>query len=325
MINYYLKLKNMKKTLFALLLSFSVSIGYGQVTFYSENMGNVTAKTQIVSHTFQNSSPILYSTNTTTNQSDIRATSSFSGATNDANVFITNTINTFFQIEGINTLNYTNISMELNHYKSTSASNNELVISVSSDGISWTPLSYSRATGSGTSIWITLNPSGSIPSCSNLRINFNNTSSTPQFRIDNIKLKGTAISLLPVELSNFMGEENYLLWTTQSETQNKGWEVERSSDAKTWAKIGFVEGIGNSAGTLHYDFELKEFGKYYYRLKQIDFDGHFQYSYIEFLDNSDIQRESKMYIDLNGRETTKPKANTMYIIPNGGKIMYIED
>jgi hypothetical protein len=314
----------MKKILFALLLTFSVIIGYGQVTFYSENMGNVTTTTQIVSHTFQNSSPILYSTNTTTTKSDIRASSSFSGATNDANIFITNTINTFFQIEGINTLNYTTISIELNQFKSTNASSNELTISVSSDGISWTTLSYSRATGSGTSNWTTLNPSGSIPSCSNLRIKFNNTSSSAQFRIDNIKLKGTAISLLPVELSMFRGEEQYLLWTTQSETQNKGWEVERSSDAKTWTNIGFVEGFGNSTQKLDYHFELKEFGKYYYRLKQVDFDGHFEYSEITFLDNSDIKSESKMYIDLNGRETTKPKANTMYIIPDGRKIMYIE-
>ena len=318
----------MKKTLFALML-FIASIGFGQVTFYSENMGNVintAPPTQIASHTFQNGLPILYSTNTTTNKSDVRSSLPYtSGATNDANVFINN-INTFFQIEGINTLNYTNISIELNQFKSTSASNNELVISVSSDGISWTPLSYSRATGSGTSIWITLNPSGSIPSCSNLRIKFNNTSSSAQFRIDNIKLKGTAISLLPVELIYFKGKDNQLLWSTGSEAQNKGWNIERSTDAINWTVIGFVQGSNNSDVTLEYKFQLKEFGKYYYRIHQLDYDGHSDYSEIEYLDNSNlIDSTNIVFIDLNGNIVKTPIKNTIYILPNKTKVMFLEN
>lgn len=130
---------------------------------------------------------------------------------------------------------------------------------------------------------------------------------------------------LPVELSIFFGEENCLLWTTQSERQNKGWEIETSIDAKNWKIIGFVNGSNNSTTKIDYTFELKQFGKFYYKMKQIDFDGHYEYSNIILYDNSIYSTEGKVYIDLNGKKVDKPKPNTMYILPNGNKTMFIEN
>lgn len=90
---------------------------------------------------------------------------------------------------------------------------------------------------------------------------------------------------LPVELSAFKAEakENAiaLLWETASEINNAGFEVERSENGKTFKAISFVEGKGTTAEANRYSFTdaTAQKGKnYYYRLKQIDFDGQFEYS-----------------------------------------------
>lgn len=69
-----------------------------------------------------------------------------------------------------------------------------------SDGVTWTPLTYTRAAGGGTSVWALITPTGTIPSVANLSIRFTNptNSTTPLsvgFRIDDIKLVGTPVPL----------------------------------------------------------------------------------------------------------------------------------
>ena len=93
---------------------------------------------------------------------------------------------------------------------------------------------------------------------------------------------------VPVELSSFNAEaENnnvILTWSTASETNNSGFEIERTSYSLPfidggkqwgWEKIGFIDGHGTTTQKNNYiypDKNLKD-GKYSYRLKQIDFDG----------------------------------------------------
>jgi Secretion system C-terminal sorting domain len=71
-----------------------------------------------------------------------------------------------------------------------------------------------------------------------------------------------------------------LNWQTENEKDNSGFEIQRSADAKTWSKIGFVKGKGQSSVAFDYSFEDK--GPLsiltYYRLKQVDFDGKESYS-----------------------------------------------
>lgn len=164
----------------------------GQTTIFIETMGTVSATTTIAAHEtangFDNDSFTMSGT------ADLRNTTvstGYTGASGVANVFFTNTNGRYFLIEGINTSNYTDITLSLGHYKSTTASNNELKIEVSSDGTNWTQLTYSRPTGTGTTTWVLITPTGTIPSVENLQIRFTQTSSTPQFRIDDIKLTGT--------------------------------------------------------------------------------------------------------------------------------------
>lgn len=159
-------------------------------TIFSENMGVPTNTTSIAGNTFQNSGILSYA-----GTGDVRAnqiSSGYVGASGGGNVFINTTTNLFFEISGINTANYTGLALSLGHYKSTTASSNELAIEVSSDGITYSPLTYSRSSGSGTAVWALINPAGNIPSAANLRIRFRQTATNVQFRIDDVKLTGVA-------------------------------------------------------------------------------------------------------------------------------------
>lgn len=69
-----------------------------------------------------------------------------------------------------------------------------------------------------------------------------------------------------------------LKWQTAAEKNCKGFEIEHSSDGKTWSNIGFVSSKGengNAARTLSYEFKHNAAtnGKHFYRLRQIDLDG----------------------------------------------------
>ena len=93
-------------------------------------------------------------------------------------------------------------------------------------------------------------------------------------------------STLPVELISFTARANgndvTLNWTTATETNNKGFQVERKKEKgeNIWEIIGFVEGSGTTAEARSYSYEDRnlEKGKYLYRLKQIDYDGTFEFS-----------------------------------------------
>lgn len=90
--------------------------------------------------------------------------------------------------------------------------------------------------------------------------------------------------LLPVELTTFSAKKfnhsTHLTWQTASEINNEGFEIERSHDSKTWETIGFIAGHGNTNQATTYEYQDRQplAGMNYYRLKQMDFDGAFEYS-----------------------------------------------
>ncbi|GAB4500090.1 MAG: hypothetical protein OHK0019_38020 [Saprospiraceae bacterium] len=93
------------------------------------------------------------------------------------------------------------------------------------------------------------------------------------------------LASLPVELLDFKAviRDNRtvdLLWATATEKNNHGYDVERSADNKNWTVLGFVPGNGTSTERHDYTFTDTEplKGVNYYRLKQLDFDGKFEYS-----------------------------------------------
>ncbi|MEQ8809227.1 MAG: T9SS type A sorting domain-containing protein, partial [Imperialibacter sp.] len=88
---------------------------------------------------------------------------------------------------------------------------------------------------------------------------------------------------LPIEMLFFNGIENgsssKLRWATGSELNNHFFEVYKSYDGVNFSKIGKVEGNGTTTERKDYKFEDEGFSRSsYYRLKQIDFDGTFEYS-----------------------------------------------
>jgi hypothetical protein len=89
---------------------------------------------------------------------------------------------------------------------------------------------------------------------------------------------------LPVVWGSFEGEmentEVHLFWQTFTERDNFGFEIERSTDALHWQRIGFVDGQGNALETTAYEFTDGQpaAGRNYYRLKQLDYDGQANYS-----------------------------------------------
>jgi len=88
---------------------------------------------------------------------------------------------------------------------------------------------------------------------------------------------------LPVTLLSFSGHREgtgvRLEWRTASEKDNAGFEVQRSADMRDFVKIGFVEAGEDGQNTHHYAFtDENQPRNGYYRLKQLDHNGQFQYS-----------------------------------------------
>lgn len=88
---------------------------------------------------------------------------------------------------------------------------------------------------------------------------------------------------LPVELAEFgyrkASKGIELFWKTISEQNNEGFQIERRREREAWQTIGFVRGKGTTTEAQSYMFvDEQASGKLFYRLKQIDFDGAFQYS-----------------------------------------------
>lgn len=110
------------------------------------------------------------------------------------------------------------------------------------------------------------------------------------------------ISVLPVGLTSFTAELNKgtieLNWNTATELNNYGFKVQRSQVSYkvsetlkyNWAKIGFVNGAGNTNSLKNYYFadNTISYGSYAYRLKQLDKDGNYKYSNVAEINASQI-------------------------------------
>lgn len=114
------------------------------------------------------------------------------------------------------------------------------------------------------------------------------------FHIDDIQLQAVPFAL-PVELLSFSGQRtgntNLLRWSTASEQNVRGFQVERSADAAHFDPVAFVNSKangGNSAVQLNYELADNNItgDKQYYRLKQYDFDGKNQLSNVILIRNT---------------------------------------
>ena len=134
-------------------------------------------------------------------------------------------------------------------------------------------------------------------------------------------------SIIPVELISFsssVNENNVILnWTTATETNNMGFNLERrqvhipqsSVSNEEWNTIGFVDGNGTTTERHNYSYQDKNLsaGKHQYRLKQMDFDGSYEFSNIVEIE---IGLPNNFVLEQNYPNPFNPSTTIKYSIPS---------
>ena len=255
-------------------------------TLFTETMGTVTTTcpsgTTAIS-TFESNNCYDNDAFTMSGTGDMRTTtpsSGYTGASGEWNVFLTNTIGRYFQIAGIDTSDHTDLVLSFGVYKSTTTENgSNLIVEVSSNGTDWTALTVpALPTGSGTAIWHHRTAAGSIPSTETLYIRFMQNSTSPQFRIDDVRLMGTPLS---VDLTDFsaawQGDAVLVRWETAQELDNLGFNLYRSdTDMGPWVKLNDAlipsQNPGAVFGAVYewLDADVTPGATYFYRLEDVD-------------------------------------------------------
>lgn len=165
-------------------------------TLYSENVG-VPASSPISLATysgFQNTSPITY-TSTSSSLVDVRNTQVSSGYVNssgDGNFFFGSGAGAAAArnliISGINTSGFSGLTLSFG-LKRDAASTDPMLVDVSTDGTNWSPLTITTPSNLS---WTLVTATGTIPATSNLRVRFSKNSTSASFRLDDIRITGTA-------------------------------------------------------------------------------------------------------------------------------------
>lgn len=140
------------------------------------------------------------------------------------------------------------------------------------------------------------------------------------------KVKLTDLMPVPVELTSFTASANsagvLLNWTTATEINNHGFEIERSKDNENFYRIGFVEGTGTTTETQSYSFvddiEYSGVKTYYYRLRQVDLDGRSQYSDVV---NVDFDIPKDFVLSQNYPNPFNPSTKITYALPTQSPVV----
>lgn len=142
---------------------------------------------------------------------------------------------------------------------------------------------------------------------------------TPVSGVSARSLREYDLSIVPVELTsltaNVAGNSVELNWTTATETNNQGFEILRSAqNDNDWQQIGFVPGFGTTTEPKSYSYtdQSVNSGKYYYRLKQIDYDGSFTYSDVAEVE---VSLPIEFSLDQNYPNPFNPSTTIQFSLP----------
>ena len=160
---------------------------------FTESIGSIPSGPPVSIADHESANGFDYDNYTMSGTGEIRSTptsTGYLGASDAANVFLTNVPGTYFRIDGINTSGYANPQLSFGLFKTTTASDgSDLVVEVSGDGINFTALNFPPLpTGTGTTVWHYRIAGGTIPLSPDLSIRFRQNGSITQYRIDDIRL-----------------------------------------------------------------------------------------------------------------------------------------
>ena len=143
------------------------------------------------------------------------------------------------------------------------------------------------------------------------------------FGIDRLKMLINYNAVVPVELVSFnafvTGSSVKLEWATATETNNKGFEIQRKSENTQWEKIGYIEGAGTTTEKRFYSFSDSYSGQgtISYRLKQIDFDGTSTFSNVV---NVNLSTPSEFKLNQNYPNPFNPSTTVSFTIPKATNV-----
>lgn len=280
-----------RKHLVIFLTYFLVQVSYGQVILFKETFGGAGQAPWLPANWSANTPQVMTDPNT--------PSGGYPGASGGNNLLARNCMpeweERIFEMSGISTLGYTGIRVGFGHRR-TSCFVPPVSLEWSPDAINWYPLEdYLLPAQAGVWSWAGY---FDLPAEAENRqeiflrwqywteylagCSFHCNAFTGNYRIDDVVVEASVP--LPVELLYFEARAVQsgvsLHWATATETGNDHFEIQRSSDGRYFVAVGQVPGQGTS--TWRQDYAYRDApdrpGNYYYRLRQVDEDGRYEYS-----------------------------------------------
>lgn len=136
--------------------------------------------------------------------------------------------------------------------------------------------------------------------------------------LQTLSISSVDCATLPVSLLDFYATTKntsvILNWSTASEINNSGFEVQRKTAAGNWINIGYVKGSGTSYSIHYYNYVDENLapGRYYYRLKQLDLNGSYEYSPIT---SANIGATEKFTLEQNFPNPFRSETTIRFTLP----------